>query len=501
MATIVDYAGRPPGAAAIKAAGHIGAIRYVAGDRTKGSLPGKPITRAEVDDFRAHGLALAFVWQYGKDSAGAPPDVLRGRAGGVADARAAQARLDEIGAPHHPVFFAVDFDITLTQWNSTAAHYFRGAAEVLGVQRVGIYGHSRVCHWAGPENGVIGRSGDKWLAWQTRSWSHGVLGDRYCVLYQRIVDTAATPGPRIGGTVVDVNDVWADDWGQRPRPPAAPAPPKEVPPMTIRPNPGHRGDPLFLPDLLRAWGVRVEEFGGWRGRGQGDFSAIWGTMAHHTGDNNTPVSIIAYGHSALRGLLSQIHLARNGVATMCGAGHAYHAGVGSWPGIATNAANQVTIGIEAVSNGTTPWPREQYEAYVRICAAISWYLGHSSLRVIGHKEWGAVQGKWDPGGIDMNAFRRDVQHLIDNPPFMPREDTVMSADFWLREPVTSLVDGKTTMTRDRRAAFTDYHACKANEQSGKAVDELGLLRDDVSALTDLVGDLTKVVQQLATKGN
>ena len=212
--TVIDYAGKPPGAAAIKAAGHTGAVRYISGDRTGGGLPGKPISRAEVLDFEKHGLDLAFVWQYGKDSGSAPPDVMRGRQGGLDDSRAAQAKLAEIGRPNHPVFFAVDFDISLSEWNSTAIHYFRAAAEVLGRERVGIYGHSRVCHWAGPEDKVIGSRGGKWLAWQTRSWSGGTQGKDYCVLYQRIVDTAATPGPRINGTVVDVNDIWNDDWGQ-----------------------------------------------------------------------------------------------------------------------------------------------------------------------------------------------------------------------------------------------------------------------------------------------
>lgn len=35
--------------------------------------------------------------------------------------------------------------------------------------------------------------------------------------------------------------------------------------------------------------------------------------------------------------------------------------------------------------------------------------------VVGHKEYSS-EGKIDPAGIDMNAFRRDVQRIIDNPP-------------------------------------------------------------------------------------
>lgn len=217
MPTIIDTAARPPSAAAIKAADHRGQVVYISGDRTGGALPGKPVTRAHVDALRRAGLSVACVWQYGKDSSSAPPDVMRGRAGGLSDARAAQAKLDELGLPDWPVFFAVDFDITLTQWNAVAVHYFRAVAEILGKHRVGIYGHSRVCHWAGPEDKVIGEvAPGRYLAWQTRSWSGGVIARDYAVLYQRIIDTKATPGPRVGGVVVDINDALFEYWGQGP---------------------------------------------------------------------------------------------------------------------------------------------------------------------------------------------------------------------------------------------------------------------------------------------
>lgn len=176
---------------------------------------------------------------------------------------------------------------------------------------------------------------------------------------------------------------------------------------------GWSGDPTWLADVLRAEGLECDIFDGAFERGQGDFGGIWGVIAHHTGSNppsNNPGYIAK--HPTL-GLASQLHLARNGKWTLCGVGIAYHAGAGSWAGIAKNNANAVTIGIEAENNGTEGWTDAQYKSYVRGVAAILRRLGHHSDRVIGHKEWGAVQGKWDPGGIDMNAFRRDVQAVIE----------------------------------------------------------------------------------------
>lgn len=267
-----------------------------------------------------------------------------------------------------------------------------------------------------------------------------------------------------------------------------------------KPNPGHRGDLMILPDLLRAFGVEVKEFDGWRTRGHGDFNVIWGVVAHHTGGNNTPASLIAYGHSALWGLLSQIHLDRNGVATIVGIGHAYHAGVGSWPGIQTNNANAVTLGVEANSDGTSPWPPVMLDKYYRICAAICWYLGHSSLRTIGHKEWGKVQGKWDPGGIDMSTFRANVQRYIDRPPFLaaitPPAKEGEDMAFW-EDQIPSLVDPSKKFPRKDYLGLIDYHATLSNQQSAATLKvvqalakvvanqsaELTLLREDVGALS------------------
>lgn len=175
------------------------------------------------------------------------------------------------------------------------------------------------------------------------------------------------------------------------------------------------GDPVWLADVLRAEGLTCDIFDGAFDRGHGDFGAIWGVLAHHTGASGNPGPGAIARHPSL-GLASQLHLDRNGKYTLCGVGIAWHAGQGSWPGIAKNNANAVTIGIEAENNGTEGWSPAQYDAYVRGVAAILRKLGHGSDRVIGHKEWAAVQGKWDPGGIDMNAFRRDVQARLTPPP-------------------------------------------------------------------------------------
>ena len=187
---------------------------------------------------------------------------------------------------------------------------------------------------------------------------------------------------------------------------------------------GFRGDPVWLADVLRDEGLPVQVAEGAFNRGHGDMGDIWGVICHHTGSNNASWQSIAY-HQQL-GLASQLHLSRSGLYTLCGVGVAWHAGTGSWEGLGTNNANPRTIGIEAANDGggspgkphRSSWPDVQYEHYVRGVAAIMRFLKEPSSHVIGHKEWaGRAQGKWDPGAIDMNIFRRDVdQRIFPAPP-------------------------------------------------------------------------------------
>ena len=130
--------------------------------------------------------------------------------------------------------------------------------------------------------------------------------------------------------------------------------------------------------------------------------------------------------------------------------------MGSWPGLPTNNANYHTIGIEAVSDGQSPWTQEQLDAYYRICAAICWVLDVPADHVIGHKEWGAIQGKWDPGLIDMGAFRANVQHYIDNPPF---KEAFMAAFNQITDKYPSRVEGSDVVMTPLDALLnTDAHS-------------------------------------------
>ena len=252
-------------------------------------------------------------------------------------------------------------------------------------------------------------------------------------------------------------------------------------------------DPVWLTQVLRAAGLVVHEYPGAYDRGHGDFGNIWGVVGHHTGSyGETPHGIAE--HPQL-GLASQLYLGRNGEYTLCGVGIAWHAGDGSWPGLPDDGANEYTIGIEAANDGggvpgkphrwvrpdgTPVWSDVQYDAYVRGVAAILDHLGQPTSHFIGHKEWaGAEQGKWDPGAIDMNIMRRDVDTVRAGGQLAPEGDDDVS---WLTEKFENFkkvpgmtyvdwawwVDKNTSVTLDKVTAMEkDIAEIKAALKVGK----------------------------------
>ena len=152
----VDYSWARPGGALLKAAGKHFAVRYLYPD----GQGGKGLDASELSDLTANGVEVPVVYESYAARA------KEGRAAGQADAKTAQAALVALGMPSGmPIYFAVDYDAPESD-QGVIDEYLRGCADVIGVDRVGVYGGYWVikrCH----ENGTA-----KWL-WQTYAWSGG----------------------------------------------------------------------------------------------------------------------------------------------------------------------------------------------------------------------------------------------------------------------------------------------------------------------------------------
>ena len=173
---------------------------------------------------------------------------------------------------------------------------------------------------------------------------------------------------------------------------------------------------LWLPDVLRAAGLKVALVDGWETRGTDNVRKTLGVICHHTatvgGGNMPTLGLLIKGREDLKGPLCQLGLGRDGTYYVVAAGRANHAGAGSWNGITTG--NSSFIGIEAENSGRKddPWPAIQVDAYQRGVAAILAHVGRTAASCCGHKEYALPAGRKSDPDVDMNGFRDRVAKIL-----------------------------------------------------------------------------------------
>jgi hypothetical protein len=174
---------------------------------------------------------------------------------------------------------------------------------------------------------------------------------------------------------------------------------------------------IWLPDALKAAGLKVALVPGWESRGRGEAGPTLGVLCHHTAGplkgNMPSLNLLINGRPDLPGPLAQVGLGRDGTFFVIAAGRCNHAGAGNWKGV--TAGNTNLIGIEAENTGLpndSPWPDVQMDAYHRGAAAILKHAGRSADFCAGHKEYAQPRGrKFDPN-FDMDGFRVAVEAIM-----------------------------------------------------------------------------------------
>jgi hypothetical protein len=195
----LDYAWAHVPPAAVKAAGFGFVARYLSHD------PSKNLTKLEAFSLISLGVAIVLVWEDAAQGA------LRGHAGGVADALAADSQARACGLPGAFIYFAADWD-TLTGQQPLINDYLDGCATVIGRSRTGLYGG----YWPCSRARASGKASKFWgtVAWSGRNWD------------PRVNPNVWTPDVMQGATVrvdgvsvdLDTGGATGPDFGQWPRP-------------------------------------------------------------------------------------------------------------------------------------------------------------------------------------------------------------------------------------------------------------------------------------------
>ncbi|MFJ1457857.1 DUF1906 domain-containing protein [Nocardia sp. N2S4-5] len=201
LGTLLDYAGAVPAADAIRAAGHVGVIRYVS-DRRPGAewMAGKPLLAEEVEALRAAGLSVVSCYQYGK---GSTADWRGGLEAGKQHAERGLALHSAAGGPEGvPIYASIDDNPSAADFATMIAPYLAGWQSVLGNENVGVYANAPTIELARAAG--LG----SWF-WQHDWGTPDGFVHPAANLHQFEIDERS-----VGGVGVDVNAILTPEYGQ-----------------------------------------------------------------------------------------------------------------------------------------------------------------------------------------------------------------------------------------------------------------------------------------------
>jgi hypothetical protein len=201
LGTLLDYAAGVIPAGQIKAAGAVGAIRYVSDRRPGGAwMLGKPIQLAEARDLHGGGLKIVSCYQFGK---GSTSDWLGGAAAGMQHAKRGLELHTAAGGPAGaPIYASIDDDPSLEQYKNQIVPYLRSWESVVGHQRTGVYANSKTIEWAVHDG--LGT-----YFWQHNWGSPKGYAHPAAHLHQVEIDKRT-----VGGVGVDINEILKPEFGQ-----------------------------------------------------------------------------------------------------------------------------------------------------------------------------------------------------------------------------------------------------------------------------------------------
>lgn len=219
-------------------------------------------------------------------------------------------------------------------------------------------------------------------------------------------------------------------------------------------------------DRLRARGFTVVEVPGWETRGRSGLRGA-AMVKHHTagarsGGKTASLRVVTFGRAGLNNILCNWYRSRGPrpVAYVVGAGLAWHAGAGRYPGAEGNA----DFGLEEENDGTgEPWTAEELALSQAIDEEFCREFGYPPSRIVEHSEW-ASDRKVDrrgPGLVRGAAWRARVTAALSKPkpvPTLDEEDEDMP--FILKR----LPDGSNWLiTNGQRAPIVDVPSLGALE--------------------------------------